>query len=128
MPAKYREYVSSPNTSRKNAQSIHPVWRGVGFAMIVLIPIISYAAMDVLLKQSWFPIPVDLIAQPGQFLYKFLPDPMINIKIMLFIAFLFVFYAIFLLFSFLITSMFGVSERKDPFYVPPVQRRNRRRY
>ena len=127
MPSKYREYVNLPSTSRRNSQPIHPVWRGVGFGMIVLIPIISYAATDVLLKQSWFPVPVDLIARPGQFLYRIVPDPMINIKIMLFIAFLFVCYAVFMLFSSIITRLFGVSERSDPYYVPPVQRRNRRR-
>lgn len=128
MPAKYREYVSEPGASRKDRQQIHPIWRGVGFALIVLIPIISYAATDVLLKQSWFPIPVDLIAQPGQILYRIFPDPMINIKVMLFIALIFVLYTLFTLFSFLITSIFGVSQRKDPYYVPPVQRRSRRRY
>lgn len=127
MPSKYREYVNTRNTSQKDLQRIHPVWRGVGFGLMILIPVISYAAMEVLLKQSWFPIPVDLLAVPGQFLYRFFPDPLINIKVMVFVAFLFVLYVVFMLFSFFISSLFGVSKRSDPYYVPPVQR-SRRRY
>lgn len=126
MPSKYREYVA-PRTSRKDFQQIHPIWRGVGFSMIVLIPIIAYAATDVLLKQAWFPIPSDMLAQPGQILYKLFPDPLVNIKAMIFLAFILALYAIFTLFSFIISSMFGVSQRSDPYYVPPVTRRSRRR-
>lgn len=128
MPSKYREYVNTRSTSRKELQRIHPIWRGVGFGLIVLIPVIAYAATDVLLRQSWFPIPVDLLAQRGQFLYKLFPDPMVNIKIMLFIAIIFILYAVFMLFSFMMNSLFGVSQRSDPYYVPPIQRRSRRRY
>lgn len=127
MAGKYRRYVNEPEAPHRNRREIHPIWRGVGFVMIILIPIISYAATDVLLKQSWFPIPVDMIAQPGQILYRIYPDPMINIKLMLFVALIFVLYTVFTLFSFIFTSLFGVSERKDPYYVPPVQRKSRRR-
>lgn len=128
MPSKYREYVNTRQTSQRDLQRVHPIWRGVGFALMILIPVISYAATDVLLRQNWFPIPVDMLAQPGQILYRFIPDPMINIKAMVFVAFLFVLYVIFLLFSSLITSLFGVSKQSDPYYVPPVQRKSRRRY
>jgi len=132
MGGKYREYSSSRRTSNRDYQKIHPFWRGVGFAMMFLIPIISYAATIVLLKENgkhnWFPFPADLIAGQGQFLYRIFPDPMVNIKLMLIIAFIALFFALFTLFSFLISGLFGPSSRKDPYYVPPLKKKFRRRY
>ncbi len=56
---KYRNYVSDKPNIQKDLQRVHPIWRGVGFAMMVLIPVISYAAEQVLLQQNqlhgWFP-------------------------------------------------------------------------
>ncbi len=130
MGSKYREYVSPRKTSSRDLHRVHPIWRGVGFAMMILIPIISYAAMNVLLQQNgihnWFPLPVDLIAKPGEFLYQLIPDPMLYIKGTIFIAFLLIFFAIFTFFSFVMNSMFGVNRHSDPYYVPPVRRRKRR--
>lgn len=131
MGSKYREYSSDRRTSTRDYHRIHPIWRGVGFTMMVLIPIISYAAADVLLKQNglhnWFPLPLDLLAQPGQFLYKLIPDPMINIKIILFVVFMFLLYLLFMIVSFIANSAFGATAKRDPYYVPPVRRRPRRR-
>jgi hypothetical protein len=132
MGSKYREYSTSKHTSNRDYQRVHPVWRGVGFAFIILIPIISYAATEVLLQQNgihnWFPLPFDMLAKPGQFFYDLIPDPMLYIKAMFFVAFMLILFAIFTLFSFLISGFFGASVQKDPFYVPPVRRRRRRRF
>ncbi len=132
MGSKYREYATTRQTSNRDYQRVHPVWRGVGFAFIVLIPIISYAATEVLLQQNgihnWFPLPVDMLARPGQLLYSLIPDPMLYIKALFFVAFLLVLFAVFTFFSFLVSGIFGVSAKKDPFYVPPVRKRRRRRF
>jgi hypothetical protein len=44
---------------------IHPIWRGIGFLMIILIPIMGYATatmvMDENHKQNWFPIPKQIL-------------------------------------------------------------------
>ena len=73
------------------------------------------------------PLPRDLIAQPGQFLYTIIPDPMINIKVLFFVIFAFAFYIILMMLSFLVTSlMMGSPEKNDPYYVPPVRRQPRR--
>ena len=132
MGSKYREYATTRHTSSRDFHRVHPVWRGVGFALIVLIPIISYAATIVLLQQNsihnWFPLPVDMLAKPGEFFYNLIPDPMLYIKAVFFVAFLLVLFAVFTFISFLISGMFGVSARKDPFYVPPVRKRRRRRF
>ena len=131
MGSKYREYSSQPKQSMRDLQRIHPIWRGVGFSMIVLIPIISYAGSIVLIEQNsirgWFPLPTDILARPGEFLYSLIPDPLLYIKAMLMVALMFVFYLIFLLISSMMTTMFGFNSRNDPFYVPPVTRRSSRR-
>lgn len=129
---KNMEYASTQRTSsRELQQRIHPVWRGVGFAMMVLIPIMAYAAMKVFLEQNginnWIPLPTDLLAKPGEFLYRFFPDPMLYIKLLVMFVFMFLFYVIFMLVSFIVNSMFGVTKERDPFYVPPVTRQSRRR-
>ena len=49
------------------APEYHPIWRGVGFAMMILIPIISYAASVLLfnlnLEKRWVALPVELISE-----------------------------------------------------------------
>ena len=44
---------------------IHPIWRGIGCLMMILIPIMAYAGAVVLvqanLEQGWLPMPRELI-------------------------------------------------------------------
>jgi hypothetical protein len=112
-------------------QRIHPVWRGVGFVMMVLIPIISWAAADVLIKanmsQRLFPMPYDLLAGPDSFLYQIIPDPLIHIRLLFFAMFLVLLFALFTLVTFAITRAFGLGPRSDPYYVPEPRRLNQRR-
>ncbi len=126
MGSKYGSYKFDRDTSREDKQRAHPVWRGVGFAMMILIPVMSFASVSVLLKQNerfaWIPITPDMLAVPGQFLYRIYPDPMIYVYIVIFLVCLLVFFTLFSLVSFAANSMFGVTEKKDPFYVPPVRR------
>jgi len=127
MGSKYREYASNRKTSAKEYQRIHPVWRGVGFAMIVLIPIISWAGADEIITRNLIELPADLIAGPGQFFFNLFQDPLIHIRLMLFVGILLGLFAIFTMVVFLANSLFGVSPRNDPFYVPPISRRPRKR-
>jgi len=127
MGSKYGSYSSDRRTSSKDkGPKVHPVWRGVGFGFMILIPIMSYALMMLLLEQNdvngWIPLTPDMMAKPGEFLYSIYPDPLLYVKISLFLLCLFVFYAAFLLISGMITGVFGVSRKDDPFYVPPVRR------
>jgi hypothetical protein len=43
---------------------IHPIWRGIGCLMMILIPIISYAGAVLLVQENitrrWVPVPVSL--------------------------------------------------------------------
>lgn len=127
MGGKYSIVNPNKGMTSKDYQRIHPIWRGVGFGMMVLIPVIAFAGQDVLIKSGKIPLPVDMYAKPGEFLYSLIPDPLLYIRIMFFIAILAVLFALFTLFSFLINSMFGITQRRDPFYVPPVTRRIRKR-
>lgn len=130
MGSKYREYRPYRGISRKERQRIHPVWRGVGCVFMILIPIIGYAGASVLLdlngKNNWFPLPADLIARQGDFLYSYVPDSMLYIKLILMVAISAILFGIFTWVSFLIINKFGVTDRNDPYYVPPVRTRRRK--
>lgn len=56
---------------------IHPVWRGIGCIMMVLLPAMSYAGAVELVKanyyQGWVRMPVDLAGPPQYpYLYAYL--------------------------------------------------------
>jgi hypothetical protein len=52
---------SSNRGSQGRPWKIHPVWRGIGCALLVLIPLMSWAAGDIFMKGgSPFPIPEEL--------------------------------------------------------------------
>ena len=126
---KYGAYQRETSREEREARrTIHPVWRGVGFALIVLIPLLSYAAMQVLMQQNavknWFPLPADLAARPGNFLYS--GDPWIYFKILITVVIMLVLFALFTLVTFLINSAFAPS-RYGPFDVPPIKGRVRKR-
>ncbi len=126
MGSKYGKYTSDSRTSSKDrGPQVHPVWRGIGFAFMVLIPIMSYALMTILLEQNnvkgWIPLTEDMMVKRTDFLYKLVPDPEMYVKIAVFLLSLFIFYAIFMIISAIFTGMFGVSKKDDPFYVPPVR-------
>lgn len=61
---KYDKY-SSQSRMAERPWEIHPVWRGIGCLMMVLIPIISYAGAVLLveanIEQRWVPVSFDLM-------------------------------------------------------------------
>jgi amino acid permease len=60
---KYDKY-SMQSRAAQRPWTIHPVWRGIGCVMIVLIPFMAYAGAVLLVQanqeQNWFPVPRDL--------------------------------------------------------------------
>lgn len=127
MGGKYARYQPERGISREERQRIHPIWRGVGFAMIVLFPIIAYAGMKTLMNFPWFPLPVDLFAHPGDLIWRFFPDQLIYIKFVTWLLIILVLWAIFTFISFLMNSAFGMTNRNDPYYAPPMKRVRKRR-
>jgi amino acid transporter len=116
---RYSPYQKVDQTPKRQ---IHPIWRGVGFIFMIIIPFLSYVGALVLIqenqKQGWMRIPVDLIA-------KNVGDPMLYVKIIVTIIIMLVLFAIFTLISFLIFSAF-MPPRYGPHDVPPVQYRRRK--
>ncbi|MEI8130913.1 MAG: hypothetical protein WCG34_00675 [Leptolinea sp.] len=89
---KYVSYSSSSRPKEPIKREVHPVWRGIGFVMIILIPFMSFIGTLILLdentKNGWFAIPVDLISP--------YIEPYLYVKIMLTVTLLFIFYSILL--------------------------------
>ncbi len=96
---KYDTYSLKDQKPRR--REIHAIWRGIGFAMGVLIPILAYIGMLIILeensKRGWFFIPRDLIS-------KYM-EPLLYVKIIITVMLMFIFYAIFLFLTALITRI-----------------------
>jgi hypothetical protein len=104
-------------------EGMNPIWRGVGFGLLVIIPIMSYAGMELLLQynaqKNLFPLPLEIINKGG-------PDPLLYIKIIIFFFILFVLFTILVFATFLINKFFAPS-RYGPFDIPPVAYKRRKR-
>jgi len=63
---KYDKFSRQSHQAEK-PWSIHPVWRGIGCLMMLLIPIMAYAGSVLLvnanLEQGWFVMPGDLMRE-----------------------------------------------------------------
>jgi hypothetical protein len=103
-------------------KGVHPVWRGVGFLLMFLIPVLSYFGMIVLLdengKRGWVPIQPDWLIKIG-------PDPLLLVKIGVALALVIILFAILMFITFLINSLFAPS-RYGPLDVPPATYRKRK--
>ena len=85
-----------------NKIHVHPIWRGIGFALLIFAPIMGYFSSVLLIDlnkiNQWVPIPRDLLISGN--------DTYLIIKIVLtiFIAFL-----IFLVFQFITFLIYRVA-------------------
>jgi hypothetical protein len=63
---------------RDPTPAVHPMWRGIGCIMLVLIPVLSYFISNILIDNRatipWFAIPQDLIVMS-------LRDPLLLVRI-----------------------------------------------
>ena len=114
---------SSHSKQRRKEVKIHPIWRGVGFIFIIMIPILSYVAAGEIINQNnlyhWFVIPSDILARKGDLLFM-LGGSLINVKLMITFSIAFVLFALFMLITFLINSLFG-SSRYGTYDLPPLE-------
>jgi hypothetical protein len=126
---------------------VHPVWRGIGCLWMILIPILSYVGAWMFtrenFKHGWLPITEELSARISLPVYDFsflsfpldfnilvrwLPgQPLYNIDILFFIAFLFLGLGMFsVIYAFLFRSL---TPGRSPLDAPEVERqRPRKRY
>jgi uncharacterized membrane protein YidH (DUF202 family) len=114
---KYRRESSQSLMPSKNSRPMHAVWRGVGFGMMILIPVMSYALarlfLDENVNKGWITFPKNMYLQNPP-----LPNDLL-ILILIMIVFMLVMYAIFTLFSLIIFRLFA-PPRYGPLDVPPI--------
>ena len=120
------KYQSFRRESKPPTREIHPIWRGIGFAMMIIIPIMSYTGMRVVMdynqahNYALFQIPLDLIN------HKLGGDPYLFIEIGLTLFLMLVLYACLMMFTFVLNRIF-IPTQLGPFDVPRVSYKHRKR-
>ena len=113
MSNKYQTYTKKEDLRDREVR-LHPVWRGVGFALIVLTPIMAYAATLVILDantaNNWVQIPKELLYQGS--------DPLLFAKMILTVVLIFLIGSFFSLITFILYGAFG-PKRYGPMDAPP---------
>jgi len=124
---------------------VHPIWRGIGFVWMILLPILAYAGAWTITRENfknrWLPVTTEL-SQPIRlpvidwsflsfpidlnFLIRWLPgQPLYNLDILFFIAFLFIGFGITsVIYAFLFRAM---GPGRSPYDAPEVDRERRRK-
>jgi len=118
--SKYNQRQAPLPKESKLYPKIHPIWRGVGFALMILTPAMAYATMEILMAQNavagWMQIPKDWIVQ--------WQDPYILVKIGVTLILTLIFMAILQFIFFLVMRLFA-PPRYGPLDVPPVTYKGR---
>lgn len=114
--AKYQGYQKK-DTGPKEKPVLHPIWRGVGFVLMILIPVVSIALGQYLFEQNrvehWMSVPYWLVLRFFRF------DPYILAKAVLILFLMIIITAVFYTLAVFIIRMFG-GPRYGPYDVPPV--------
>jgi hypothetical protein len=103
-----------PKESKLNPK-VHPIWRGVGFALMIMAPIMAYATTELFLEanatSNWLTFPADLIVK--------WQDPLILVKVLMTLLLTLVFLIV-LQFVYFIIMRLVAPPRYGPMDVPPV--------
>ncbi len=120
MPNKYAGHHEVADT-RTLKPDVHPIWRGIGFGLVIITPIMAYYAAMLVLQYNaqnrWVSIPKELIM-------KNVSDPLILVKAILVVVFIFILAAIFSAITFFLYSMI-VPTKYGPLDVPNVKYRGK---
>jgi len=99
---KYVNYHQKQGLSVKERMEIHPIWRGIGLILAIVLPAMSYLIVITMLGNPggypWLPLPSELILR--QF-----SDPLILLKIIYSLVLTFLIFAVISLFTFMINSL-----------------------
>ena len=121
---KYDSYVKVTPESAKLKKTVHPVWRGIGFILIIAVPFFSYIGALVIWQQNqtqhWFPIPTDLLSPWGS-------DPYIFVKLAITVVLIVAVSAVLTLITFVMNALFG-APRYGPLDSPPIHKYDKPRY
>lgn len=135
---KYSKYEF--NQTEKKAWTIHPVWRGIGCVLMVLIPIMSYVGATFVVRENfkahWFAVPAELSKHLDlSFVWRYLPflqqplsglEDLFNLDILLTLGFLIVGFGLLSVVYSMMYSAVGPS-RYGPTDAPPVKRSPKRK-
>lgn len=139
-------YTYQPrNQVKERPWKIHPIWRGIGFIWILLVPILSYAAAWTFtrenFKSGWLPLTEDLrnpirlpvldfsfLSFPLDFniLIRWIPgQPLYYADLLFFFGFVLIGFGLMsVVYAFLYRAM---APRRSPFEAPEVESQRRRR-
>jgi uncharacterized membrane protein YhaH (DUF805 family) len=121
MSRDYRSYEFKSD-KRLEKEKIHPIWRGIGFIFMVLVPFLSYFGGQELIKANWkynwAPVPVELAG----------PDisPYLYLKLAVAVVLMILIYIVFLIITFVFNQIAG-APRYGPHDSPPLRYKNVKR-
>ena len=119
---RHSPYESNPSRSNPSQNEIHPIWRGIGFVMMLIIPFLSYVGAMALLqenaKEHWVRIPADMLIRWGN-------DPMIGVKVLLTVLIAFALYLLFMMVTFMLNRVIA-PPRYGPTDVPQATYRGKK--
>lgn len=127
-----RGYGTSTEIQEEKSR-IHAVWRGIGCILLVIIPLMSYAAAIMLIdanaERGWFDIPRDLHRLPLPYgLISSLPGWLVDefyAKLLVAVFFSLVIFGILVIFYSLVYRM-GGGYRLSPVDAPPIKRKTKK--
>jgi hypothetical protein len=125
--AKYEKYKPTQYSSGRPWE-IHPVWRGIGCILMLLLPVLSYAGADLLLdenlRQGWVRVPAELartVGVPG-----IGPVPHLYANLLLALVLAFLGFGLLVSFYTLVFRVLGAGPPKlGPQDAPPARRSRR---
>lgn len=101
---------------------VHPIWRGIGCILVILIPLFSFLLADSLvqtnLETRWVTVPFELTGPPA--------FPYLYAKLVMTVFVAVIIFAVYTLFYMIIYSMLGPS-RYGPLDAKPVKKKARPR-
>jgi hypothetical protein len=114
-----------PETKPKNA--VHPIWRGIGCLLMIIIPLMSFAASTLLAKTSmvkrYFPMSPEIATRvnvPG-----FGSQPLLYLMVITAIVTVLGYIALTIAYAFVFRL--GSGSRYGPLDVPPIKNRKVRK-
>jgi hypothetical protein len=126
---KYDAYARK--SQKPKNRDIHPIWRGIGFMMMIILPIMSYFGMLLVMqenfKNSWIRIPASVMVPKTSWVFAVIPDSFLYVKIVIFLIILTLLFAILMFFNFVVYALFG-PKRYGPLDAPPLERKPRKKY
>ena len=124
-----RDYLNKPQM-RERPWKVHPIWRGIGCILIILIPIMSYAAavmlVDANITAGWVPAPA-VYMQTVLVPYLDMPIAHLYANLMVAGVLMLVGYAGLMVFYSVMYSVVG-PPRLGPQDAPPIHRKRKQKY